>query len=161
MKQKIVLSTNKLLYDMFNFEFTDEDIKQSIDYIDKEKKDIYYVEFNYESSKDSTFKVKISSTERDCLRFTIYEKMILLILISNARQSSSDNYFISMRKIKSIRGLKDNSSNTYNCYKMAIDRLKNKKIMLIPLKVSKNYSAKFINCNILTISNEVYVDGTS
>lgn len=157
MKQKIVLSTNKLLYDMFNFEFTDEDIKQSIDYIDKEKKDIYYVEFNYESSKDSTFKVKISSTERDCLRFTIYEKMILLILISNVRQSSSDNYFISMRKIKSIRGLKDNSSNTYNCYKMAIDRLKNKKIMLIPLKVSKNYSAKFINCNILTISNEVYV----
>ena len=81
MKQKIVLSTNKLLYDMFNFEFTDEDIKHSIDYIDEEKMDIYYVEFNYESSKDSTFKVKISSTERDCLRFTIYEKMILLILI--------------------------------------------------------------------------------
>ena len=47
MKQKIVLSTNKLLYDMFNFVVEDENIKQCIDYIDNEQKNVYYVEFNY------------------------------------------------------------------------------------------------------------------
>ena len=74
MKQKIVLSTNKLLYDLFNLEIDDENIKQSIDCIDNVRKDIYYVEFNYESSKVSTFKVKISSTEKEKLKFIICEK---------------------------------------------------------------------------------------
>lgn len=157
MKQKIVLSTNKLLYDLFNFEFEDEKIKEGKDYIDKECVDIYYIDFNYESSQNSTFRVRVYSQEKDNLRFTIYEKMMLLILISNARQSNSDNYSISMRKIKSIRGLKDNSLNTYNCYKMALDRLKKKNIKMIPIKVSRNYQMKIIKCSLLSISNEVLI----
>lgn len=155
-RQRIVISTNKLLYELFNFTFDDKDIKITPQYIDKDLIDIYYVEFTYESSKASTFKVRISSTNKDNLRFTIYEKMLFLILISNARQSSDDNYFISMRKIRNIRGLKDNSLSTYNCYEQALDRLTSKSIRLLPLTNSYNYRTKMINCDLLTISNKVY-----
>ena len=157
MKQKIVLSTNKLLFELFNYAFTNEEIKSKEEYIDNEWKEVYYVEFVYDSSKNSSFKIRLASMEKEKLRFTIYEKMLFLMLISNARQSSEDNYFISMRKIRNIRGLKDNSLSTYKCYKIALDRLTNKRITLLPLTNSNSYKMKMINCNLLSISNEVFL----
>lgn len=156
MKQKIVISTNKLLYDLFNFTFDDDDIKETQNYVDGKWETVYYVDFKYESSKNSSFKVRLSSLDKDKLRFTIYEKMLFLILISNARQSSDDNYFISMRKIKQIRGLANSSASTYNCYEMALDRLKSKTIRVLPQTIHLNYQIKIINCSLLTISNVSY-----
>ena len=158
MKEKIVVSTNKLLHELFNYTFQDEDIKETSLYINNQLTDVYYVEFTYESSKTSSFKVRLSSSSKDNLRFTIYEKMLLYILISNARQSKEDSYFITMRKIRSIRGLKDNSTSTYNCYKMALERLKSKRVRLLPMTNSNKYKLKMIDCNILTIWNQVDMD---
>lgn len=156
MKQKIVISTNKLLYDLFNFTFDSDDIKETPNYVDGKWETVYYVDFKYESSKNSSFKVRLSSLDKDKLRFTIYEKMLFLILISNARQSSDDNYFISMRKIKQIRGLANSSASTYHCYEMALDRLKSKTIRVLPQTIHLNYQIKIINCCLLTISNVSY-----
>ena len=120
--QKYTISTNKLLYELFNYTFEDEEIKEAQEY-DKVSNTIvvtYYKEFDYISSKNNTFRVRISSFDKDNLKFTIYEKMLYFMLISNARQSSDDNYFISMRKLRNIRGLKDDSLSTYKCYENAI-----------------------------------------
>lgn len=153
--QKYTISTNKLLYELFNYTFEDEEIKEAQEY-DKVSNTIvvtYYKEFDYISSKNNTFRVRISSFDKDNLKFTIYEKMLYFMLISNARQSSDDNYFISMRKLRNIRGLKDDSLSTYKCYENAIKGLTNKMIRLIPMK--SNHGSKIIKCNLLSITNIV------
>ena len=156
MKKTYVITTNKLIFDLFNVAFNEEDVKIDKDLINGEWHEYYYFEFMYISSKNCSFKVRISSSIKDYLRFTIYEKMLLFILVSNARQTDGDNHFITMRKLRNIRGLKDNSLMTYNCYKTALDRLTNKKIKMIPFTGANNYIIKKINCNILNISDVKY-----
>lgn len=159
MKNKYVLSTNKLLYDLFNHHFEDSEIKTEKVYENNELVERHYVEFLYESSNSSSFKVRISSINKDNLTFTIYERMLYLILISNARQSDGNNYFITMRKIRSIRGLKENGSSTYKCYELALERLASKTIKIMPHKNSSHYRLRFFSCSLLSVSNLVVSNG--
>lgn len=151
------ISTNKLLYEIFNFTYNSDEIKTTGIY----KKDengknkyvnAYYIEFDYEEFKGNISKVKIISEDKDNLAFTIYEELLYFMLISNARQSNDkDNYYISMRKLRSIRGLKGNSVSSYNRYEEALHRLSNKTLMVLPIK--STYQREFISCNMISIFN--------
>ncbi len=156
MKSKYIISTNKLLYEMFNISFNDSNVKTTKEKVGNKFADVYYIDFIYESSNKSSFNARLYSTDKDNIRFTIFEKVLLFMLIGNSRQLSDNNYFISMRKLRSIRGLKDNSKNTYMCYKKGLDRLSNKYIRLIPKKNIGGYKPKMVNCKLLSITNEVY-----
>ena len=153
------ISTNKLLYSIFSYTYSDTEIKSKSTYVrgDDGKRQytkIYYVEFDFEEFKGNLSKVRISSNNIEDLRFSIYEQMLYYMLISNARQSNNkDNYHISMRKLRSIRGLQGDSINTYKCYEKAIYKLSKKNIMVLPVK--STYKQEIIDSNMLSISNIV------
>ena len=156
-KKNWCISTNKLLYEIFNYTYSNNEIKTKGTYVKNEygKREYveqYYIDFNYEEFKGNLSKVRVSSTNKDNLRFTIHEQLLYYMLISNARQSNEKGeYYISMRKIRNIRGLQGNSLNTYKCYEDALNRLSAKNIMVLPLK--STYQQKIISCNMITISN--------
>lgn len=153
-RQKYTISTNKLLYEIFNFTYSDDDIKEGVSYTKENEKEIYYyIEFSYEEFKGNTSKVKISSLKKENLRFTIEEMLLYLILIDNAKNSNvPDDYFISFRKIRNIRGLKSNSLNTYKKYESAIERLISKTIMVTPIR--STCQRTFLKSPLLEIKNQ-------
>lgn len=153
-KIKYVISINQFLYEIFNHYCSENEIKTEQIYNDEnECITRYYTEFVFNTSNDSSFKIRISSIEKNNLNFSIYEKMLYFILINNARQSSDKNYFISMRKIREIRGLKNDSFTTYKCYENALYSLSNKNVKIIPLKCKFMNNYKTINCKMLSIYN--------
>lgn len=148
------ICTNKLLHEIFNFRFSDEQIQETQSYLNDEIITIYCVEFDFEEYKGNVATVRISATSKEYLRFTVYEKMMYFMLLSNAFQSNDNgNYYISMRKLKEIRGLKGDSIDTYLCYEQALNRLENKSIEVIP-KRSKGKS-QYISCKLLSVNEKI------
>lgn len=154
--RKIILSSNKLLHTIINHTFDDTDIKVQNTYVGKKLLDNYYVEFEYEESNGSLLRVRISSIKKEYLRFTIEEVFLYFMLIMEARKSNyKDNYYVSMSKIRSIRGLNSNSDSTYKKYVEALERLCSKEIRVIPYKTK--YKKKPIICKMLEVSDKKYV----
>lgn len=149
-----IIGTNKLLHEIFNIRFSDEQIQETQSYVDDELVIMYCVEFDFEEYKGNTATIRISATSKDCLRFTVYEKMMYFMLLSNAFQSNDNgDYYISVRKLKEIRGLSGDSIDTYLCYEQALNRLENKSIEVIP-KRSKGKS-QYISCKLLSIKEKI------
>lgn len=143
---KTVIFTNKLLNELFNYVCMDEEIKKC--------NNKYSYSYIFKDGDYNTLKITISSSNREYLKFSIYEKIMFFMLISNAKSSNNiEDYFISMRKLRDIRGIDSNSLNTYMCYENSLKGLSSKEIKIIPLKCKYNY--KPINSKLLIISNEV------
>ncbi len=144
--QDITICTNKLIYALFNICGTD--IKETKKYVEKAIVTFYYVESLYEDSSKNIYKIRVSSKEKNMLRFSIDEIYLYLILIMNAKRSNIEPYYMTMRKLRDIRCLSSDSLSTYNRHIRALERLSKKEISIVPIK--SNYKNKPIFSRMLT-----------
>lgn len=130
----IKISTNKMLHTLLFM--NDKDIKSKTIYnADKQLVEEYYIQKTYEDTTGSKYTIKLSSTDKNNLSFTIDEVYLYLILLMNAITSNDEDYHISFRKIRAIRELRADSTATYDRHFRALERLLNKKVTITPIKM--------------------------